>query len=122
MYQLSLIYGIPRFEQWISSSLNATLDALNSAPRITFKLCHHFEFLGVPSGAVCLDISSLLEWEDLERAVATHPCRTNRVTFICDVGPEILGFKFEDVESFIRKKLPDLYSNGLLDFVRCVTE
>ncbi len=69
--------------------------------------------------ASCFDILSLLEWEGLESS-SNAPCGVNQVTFICKVDSEFLEFK--DIEIFIREKLLDSNSSGLLIFMDCIIE
>ena len=99
------------------------LGALTSAPKIPFKLVFSFReevYFLYESRSMWLQVLSGMELGSLGKAIAMHPCSSNPVTFLCKGLGDFLAF--EDVEKFIREKLPDLDSNGLIDFVRCITE
>ncbi len=114
-FRHALYQGYQRPER-LSSIFNAVIGAITSTSRIPFKLYHHLEFNHIPADAQCTDFLSVLEWENLERAMATHPCRANQITFVCEAASNFLGLG--DVEGFVGEKLPDLNSNKLLDIVR----
>ncbi len=99
----------------LTSSFTATFDALNSTPRIPFKLYLHFEDYHAQNTSTCLQLLSLLDWESLERALVKHLCRTKQVTVACQNSGRFSGY--ENVVRFIRDKLPDLDSDGLLDII-----
>ena len=85
-------------------------------PQLPFKLTLELGYFYLGDVTDMISVLSSLDWARLERIMAWHPCRVNKLTIVCRGLMTHTGF--EGVFKLLRENLRDLDSRGLLEILQ----